>query len=122
MTTRESHKRSVSLITRSPISPPTPPIRATTVGRKPRRQVGDKVFVCSPTAVFFAYNDDNSKFVVIENATKNGDDDCDQNMESKCQEIRRTKDLPKLVSRIFEESLESQEINFYIGIEDYSVS
>ncbi|XP_044753441.1 uncharacterized protein LOC123312918 isoform X2 [Coccinella septempunctata] len=120
MTARETHKRSVSLFARSQISPPVPPVRATTVGRKPRRQVGDKVFVCSPTAVFFAYNDENSKFVVSNTDAQKNIEDCDENMDLRCEEIRRTKDLPKLVSRIFEESLESQEVNFYIGADSDS--
>lgn len=32
------------------------------------------------------------------------------------REIRKQKDVPKIRNRIFEESLESQEISFYIGI------
>ncbi|KAL3268344.1 hypothetical protein HHI36_007460 [Cryptolaemus montrouzieri] len=118
MTTRNNHRRAVSLISNGNHSdvPPVPPIRSTTTGRKPRRNVGDRVTVCSPTSVFFEFPDENSKIVPdIENTNEQT---CDKDVSLRCEEIRRTKDLPKLVSRIFEESLESQEVNFYIGADE----
>ncbi|KAK9881638.1 hypothetical protein WA026_017160 [Henosepilachna vigintioctopunctata] len=121
MTTRKHHQRSASLTSGRSQSdaPPVPPLRSTTVLRKPRRNVGDRVSVCSPTSVFFEFADENSKIIVPENETKEKEN-CDNDLSLKCEEIRKTKDLPKMVNRIFEESLESQEVNFYIGGENDS--
>lgn len=54
------HRRSSSSVSsRRRQPPPAPPPRsAPATCRRPRRQVGDRVFVTSPTAVFIEYRDD----------------------------------------------------------------
>jgi hypothetical protein len=46
-----------------------------------------------------------------------GEDQDDEEVDrvSLGEAIRNSRDIPKIRSRIFEESLESQEISFYIG-------
>lgn len=103
--------------------PPVPPPRsAPSTWRKPRRNVGDRVFVSSPTTVYIDFVDENSRKtmeLVSNNASsveKNENVQCDTVDFNKISEnIRHSKDIPKIRNRIFEDSLESQEISFYIG-------
>ncbi|KAF7272278.1 hypothetical protein GWI33_014937 [Rhynchophorus ferrugineus] len=96
------------------VPPPVPPPRSTAASRaKHRRQVGDIVFVSSPTKVFLEFHDENSMRVLDSVAEVDETED----FERVGEEIRKKRDLPKIRNRIFEESLESQEISFYIGEE-----
>lgn len=99
---------------------PLPPSRsAPTTWRKPRRDVGDRVFVSSPTKVYFDFIDENLKVCNGANEDLAGHNEGkleDNWADVRGEEIRSSKDLPKIRSRIFEDSLESQELNFYIGI------
>lgn len=121
------HKRSVSSVSgkrrhhhdygghQKPVPPPR---SVPTTFRKPRRvDVGDRVFVTSSSKVYFEFADCNL------NDSSHASDRCGENcdkldkadFDKRGEEIRSTKDLPKIRNRIFEESLESQEISFYIG-------
>lgn len=102
----------------TPESPPMPPPRsAPSTYRKPRRNVGDTVFVSSSSRVLLDYSDGNTKALRILDAesVKEIDESGEADFRKKEQAIREKKDLPKIRNRIFEESLESQEISFYIG-------
>jgi hypothetical protein len=112
------HRRSVSSTSgrRPESSVPVPPPRsAPTTWRRPRRHVGDRVFVSSPTRVYLDYTDDNLKSVMEEVSMGEDPDDEEVDRVSLGEAIRNSRDIPKIRSRIFEESLESQEISFYIG-------
>ncbi|KAJ3642091.1 hypothetical protein Zmor_024907 [Zophobas morio] len=111
------HRRSVSTGSgrrSEKIAPVPPPRSAPTTCRRPRRHVGDRVFVSSPTKVYLDYVDDNLK-VAMERIAPEEEEEEDFDEESVGEMIRTSKDIPKIRSRIFEDSLESQEISFYIG-------
>lgn len=75
--------------------------------------MGDRVSITSDSKVYL-----NSVGNRVADEVERGDkSDCDRrdlNEVGNC--IRNSKDLPKLKSRIFEDSVESQEISFYIGM------
>lgn len=94
---------------------PIPPPRSLPTTFRRRKNVGDRVFVSSPTKVYFDFVDENSRLVdeqPVEEETKQKTPNEIKKIE---QAIRNSRDIPKLRNRIFEESLESQEISFYIG-------
>lgn len=102
----------------APASPPVPPPRsAPSTYRKPRRNVGDKVFVSSCSAVLLEFQDTNAKEVHqrLLDGESVAEVEEEENFEEKSKAIRTKKDVPKIRNKIFEESLESQEISFYIG-------
>ncbi|ERL89690.1 hypothetical protein D910_07053 [Dendroctonus ponderosae] len=103
----------------TPESPPMPPPRsAPSTYRKPRRNVGDTVCVSSSSRVLLDYSDENTKAVrILDVESVKEIDENAKDFRQKEQAIREKKDLPKIRNRIFEESLESQEISFYIGDE-----
>lgn len=113
-----SHRRSISSTSgrknEKSTAPVPPPRSAPTTWRRPRRNVGDRVFVTSPTRVYLDYMDENLKTILREVPKEEDEEEkCDR--ISLGEEIRNSRDIPKIRSRIFEESLESQEISFYIG-------
>lgn len=101
----------------APASPPIPPPRsAPSTYRKPRRNVGDKVFVSSCSAVLLEFQDTNAKEVHRRLLDSESVAEVEEeNFDEKSKAIRTKKDVPKIRNKIFEESLESQEISFYIG-------
>lgn len=117
------HKRSISSssVKKNDVNtvPIPPPRSAPTTWRKPRRNVGDRVFISSPTNVYIDFVDENYRKtieLVNNNASTNDNLQCDNVDFNKISEnIRHSKDIPKFRNRIFEDSLESQEISFYIG-------
>ncbi|CAH0556152.1 unnamed protein product [Brassicogethes aeneus] len=124
---RQHHRRSVSSNSfkkrhkigahdgASPVAPPRSAPNTICM----RRNVGDKVFVSSPTRVYFEFVDENS--ARSSHCSVSEQDECDKvDYKRRGEEIRSAKDLPKIRNRIFEESLESQEISFYIGLDSES--
>ncbi|RZC38474.1 uncharacterized protein BDFB_001401, partial [Asbolus verrucosus] len=102
------------------IAAPVPPPRsAPTTWRRPRRNVGDRVFVSSPTKVYFDYVDDNLQMALGENFEEEEGKNEELDTISLGEVIRNSKDIPKIRNRIFEDSLESQEISFYIGLDNH---
>lgn len=99
----------------TPVSAPIPPPRsAPATIRKSRRNVGDTVFISSSSKLLIKHDDNNA--VEAERLLDNVAEVEEEDYEEKGREIRNQKDVPKIRNRIFEESLESQEISFYIGI------
>ncbi|KAL1490260.1 hypothetical protein ABEB36_012985 [Hypothenemus hampei] len=121
------HRRSKSLRHNeskffAPLTPPVPPPRTGSgfYQLKPRRNVGDRVCVSSTSKVYLEYADSNAKVAkrLLEQLDEDNEEEEEEDYEEKGRVIRRCKDVPKIRNRIFEESLESQEITFYIGDED----
>lgn len=82
--------------------------------RKPRRDVGDRILITSPSRVVL--NKSSSESDLTFRRKTNNEDNCDKIDYAMVGEtIRNSKDLPKVRNTIFEESLESQEVSFYIG-------
>lgn len=83
---------------------------------KPRRLVGDVVRISSCSKIHVNVNSSQSYVPTPLVVVNNEDNNCD-NTKSKMvsESVVDGKDLPKIRNRIFEESLESQEISFYIG-------
>lgn len=82
---------------------------------KPRRIVGDVVRISSCSNV---YVNTSEPYVATPLAIVNNEDinNCDnESVKMVSESIRDSKDLPKIRNKIFEESLESQEISYYIG-------
>ncbi|KAG5896456.1 hypothetical protein JTB14_002598 [Gonioctena quinquepunctata] len=79
----------------------------------PRRNVGDKVLITSLSKVYVNHNGSDGATALDNFNEENCDNDRDYEMVG--QYIRHSKDLPKFKNRIFEDSLESQEISFYIA-------
>lgn len=114
------HRRSISSSSSrkggsTTIGCPIPPPRSLPTTFRRRKNVGDRVFVSSPTKVYFDFVDDNSKLIEEQSGVEEQKQKTDVEIEKIEQAIRNSKDIPKLRNRIFEESLESQEICFYIG-------
>lgn len=64
----DHHRRSSSCISSyrrvgTRVPPPAPPRSAPATCRRPRRELGDRVFVTSPTAVFIEFRDENSNVI-----------------------------------------------------------
>lgn len=81
---------------------------------KPRRIVGDIVRItsCSNVYVNSSQTCVDAQLVIVNNE----DNDCDNSSAKMVSEsLKDSKDLPKIRSKIFEESLESQEVSYYIG-------
>uniref|UniRef100_A0A6P7FW56 Uncharacterized protein LOC114331724 n=1 Tax=Diabrotica virgifera virgifera TaxID=50390 RepID=A0A6P7FW56_DIAVI len=79
-----------------------------------RRDVGDRVTITSDSKVYLNTSDNND---VDNKAVNNRENkaECDTDFNKVGDLIRTSKDLPKLKNKIFEDSIESQEISFYIG-------
>lgn len=81
---------------------------------KPRRVVGDVVRISSCSNVYVNASESYvaTPLVIVNNV----DNNCDKTSAKMVSDsIRDSKDLPKIRNKIFEESLESQEISYYIG-------
>lgn len=76
--------------------------------RKSRRNVGDTVFVSSPTKVYIGPAAKHP----VHHLPMPEKESSHQAVASECD---RVKDVAKIRSKIFEDSLESQEICFYLG-------
>ncbi|KAJ8970097.1 hypothetical protein NQ314_001387 [Rhamnusium bicolor] len=114
------HSRSISFTGKKDYPHSEVPLRPTrsapSTWKKPRRNVGDTVFITSPSKVYIESTDRYSIPLISANNNENkvvamkplivGDS------------IRNSKDLPKIRNTIFEESLESQEICFYLADND----
>lgn len=99
----------------TPVSAPIPPPRsAPATIRKSRRNVGDTVFISSSSKLLIKHEDNNAR--EAERLLDSSGVAEVEDYEEREREIRTQKDVPKIRNRIFEESLESQEISFYIGI------
>lgn len=81
---------------------------------KPRRIVGDVVRITSCSNI---YVNSSQPYVVAPLVSVNYEDNnCDNSSATMVSEsLRDAKDLPKIRNKIFEESLESQEVSYYIG-------
>ncbi|XP_056634491.1 rho guanine nucleotide exchange factor 26 [Diorhabda sublineata] len=81
-----------------------------------RRNVGDLVTIASNSKVYLNCVNDNTDI----NSTVVNDcvsyDCCDTDYSEVSNSIRKAKDLPKFKNRIFEDSIESQEISFYVDV------
>lgn len=85
---------------------------SSSANRRPRPIVGDTVLICSTSSVHVNVD---GQFSAVSDKT-DADIGCDNsNVDMVSETIRNSKDLPKLRNRIFEESLESQEVSFYVG-------
>lgn len=82
---------------------------------KPRRIVGDVVRISSCSTVYVNPTETNvvNPLVIVNNEDNNNCDNKSAKMVS--ESLKDSKDLPKFRNKIFEESLESQEISYYIG-------
>lgn len=101
----------------TPVSAPIPPPRsAPATIRKSRRNVGDTVFISSSSKLLIKHEDNNAREAERLLDSSSVAEVEEEDYAVKEREIRKQKDVPKIRNRIFEESLESQEISFYIGI------
>lgn len=76
--------------------------------------MGDTVFISSSSKLLIKHEDNNAR--EAERLLDSSGVAEVEDYEEREREIRKQKDVPKIRNRIFEESLESQEISFYIGI------
>lgn len=107
-----NHKRSSSFLNsrgRQP-PPPPPPRSAPTTCRRPRRELGDRVFVTSPTAVLIEFRDENSNVLIV---GENPDvllEDVSDVVVYKWRDV-----VTKLRNRSEVDGLEWQEVDVFIG-------
>lgn len=89
---------------------------------KPRRIVGDIVRISSYSNIYVNSSEPYvaTPLVIVNNEDNNNCDNESAKMVS--ESIRESKDLPKIRNKIFEESLESQEISYYIGECHFSIA
>ncbi|CAG9817387.1 unnamed protein product [Phaedon cochleariae] len=80
--------------------------------KKPRRNVGDRVLITSHSKVYVNH-DRGSDFACDYRSGVPREGVCDKDAMVS-ESLRSYKDLPKFKNRIFEDSLESQEVSFYI--------
>lgn len=109
-----SHKRNVSV----PVPIP-PPRSAPTTYRRPRRNIGDIVYITSPTKVYLEFYDENLTNVrADECASKEANYYDKQTHVIDVEKHARNKSrgfVPKLKFKIIEGAAELQEINCFIG-------
>ncbi|KRT84895.1 hypothetical protein AMK59_1026 [Oryctes borbonicus] len=101
-------------------SKPIPPPRSLpTTFRKPRKNVGDVVFISSTSKVYLEFKDDNYNYACLrrQNVPLN-----DEAVENKCELIyvnvlddRTRGNVPTFKNKFYIGALESQEISCYIG-------
>lgn len=105
------HRRSSSVFAsqgRRGRTPPAPPPRsAPATCRRPRRAVGDRVFVTSPTAVLIEFRDENSNIVGRQGGK------AEKNEEEAAKANRG--DVAKFRNRSEVDGLEWQELDIFIG-------
>lgn len=107
----------------SSLKPLPPPRSLPTTFRKPRKNVGDVVFVSSSSKVYLEFRDDNYDYACLRRQTlrfESGNDETafDKKSESVYVNVldANTKgNVAKLMNRFYVGALESQEINCYIG-------
>lgn len=97
------HQRSASFVnSRGRHPPPPPPRSAPATCRRPRRELGDRVFVTSPTAILIGFRD-----VVV------GEKPTEDRVAAECQPIRD--DSTRLRNKSEVDGLEWQEVDVFIG-------
>lgn len=111
-----AHRRSASFVnSRGRQPPPPPPRSAPATCRRPRRELGDRVAVTSPTAVLIEFRDENSNVVVGEKPSE----DKKGVASVECQRFRD--DLTRFRNRSEVDGLEWQEVDVFIGKRSSSV-
>ncbi|CAH1969328.1 unnamed protein product [Acanthoscelides obtectus] len=83
---------------------------STRSARKPRPHVAETVVIASTSGVIL----NKTEVMGVESDTSESDSVQLRNKDMVAEAIRSSKDLPKIRNRIFEESMESQELSFYI--------
>lgn len=103
------HGRSLSCVNSKGQHPPPPPPRSApaTYRRRPRREVGDRVFVTSPTAVLIEFRDENLNVLQRK---------IDENPVIQVNVIVGWRsDVAKLRNKSHFNDLEWQEVDIFIG-------
>lgn len=108
-----SHRRNVFV----PVPIP-PPRSAPTTYRRPRRNIGDIVYITSPTKVYLDFYDENLTNIRVDGCVDEEVKHCDEQPHVDIDKPVRNKSrgfVPKLKFKIIEGSAELQEINCFIG-------
>lgn len=108
---RDGHRRSSSSAScKGRREPPAPPPRsAPGTCRRPRREVGDRVYVTSPTAVLIEFRDENSNVIVSKSEEQS------QIIEEKSLIVYEDRLVAKLRNKSEVDGLEWQEVDIFIG-------